>query len=104
MPITQNNINSAANGHEINRLLTAAVINKRFRALLLNDPARALATGFNGENFRLAKEERERVLAIKAQSLADFANQLTGQINPKTFRKPALLRVDSQVWLPIGAD
>lgn len=65
-----------ANGGEISRLLTAAVVNRRFCQLLLANPACALAHGYNGEAFRLDSEARDRVLAIRAQNLADFATQL----------------------------
>jgi hypothetical protein len=65
------------NGYELSRLLTAAVVNQKFRKLLLADPAIALVSGFNGEPFRLASEDKDRVLSINANSLADFAMQLT---------------------------
>jgi len=63
-------------GRELSRLLTAAVINQRFCHLLLNYPAKALASGFNGESFRLAMDEKERVLSIRANNIQDFARQL----------------------------
>lgn len=65
------------NGCELSRLLTAAVVNQNFRKLLLDDPAIALASGFNGEPFRLASADKDRVLSINANTLADFAMQLT---------------------------
>jgi hypothetical protein len=68
---------SSTSGQELSRLLTAAVVNKKFQKLLLTDPAIALASGFNGERFRLGSEEKDRVLSIHAQSLEDFASQLT---------------------------
>ena len=61
---------------EFSRLLTAAVINQRFRDMLLSDPARALATGYAGEAFLLGGEEHEKVVSIHASSLEDFARQL----------------------------
>lgn len=63
---------------EVSRLLTAAVINQRFRTMLLTNPANALARGFQGEPFQLNRDEKDRILAIQADSLADFARQLTG--------------------------
>jgi hypothetical protein len=66
------------NGGELSRLLTAAVVNQRFCKLLLSNPASALASGYNGESFRLGKEESDFILSIQAKSLADFARQLTG--------------------------
>lgn len=65
-----------ADGREISRLLTAAVINHRFCQMLLANPANALAHGYNGEAFLLESEVRDRVLSIRAQNLADFAAQL----------------------------
>jgi hypothetical protein len=67
---------STPGGRELSRLLTAAVINQRFCHLLLTYPDKALAIGFNGESFRLARDERERVLAIRAKNITDFARQL----------------------------
>jgi hypothetical protein len=65
-----------ANGKELSRLLTAAVVNQKFCKLLLTNPAIAMATGYNGEPFTLASEERDLILSIHAKSLADFAMQL----------------------------
>ena len=62
---------------EISRLLSAAVINKTFRELLLSDPARALSQGYFGETFSLDYDQQTRVLATKADSLSDFARQIT---------------------------
>jgi hypothetical protein len=64
-------------GRELARLLTAAVVNRRFCQLLLTNPETALSTGYNGESFRLASEEKDLVLSIQAQSLAEFARQLS---------------------------
>jgi hypothetical protein len=61
---------------EINRLLTAAVVNRRFRQLLLADPLAALHNGYNGENFRLTLDEVNLVQSIHATTLPDFAAQL----------------------------
>jgi hypothetical protein len=67
------------NGEELSRLLTAAVVNQRFCKMLLSNPASALDAGYHGESFRLAADEKRRILSIRAKSLADFAMQLTGQ-------------------------
>jgi hypothetical protein len=61
---------------EISRILTAAVINENFRKLLLANPDQALTKGYRGEPFHLAKEERTRLAAIRASSLAEFAAQI----------------------------
>lgn len=62
---------------ESSRLLTAAVVNQRFRQMLLSDPGQALACGYGGEAFHLGREEKDRVASIRASSLEDFAEQLT---------------------------
>jgi hypothetical protein len=104
MAITPNRTDRTSNSNEISRLLTAAVVNANFRTLLLNDPARALAIGFNGETFRFTRGEHERILSIKARSLADFAEQLTDQHRSKAYRKPVHLNADRKVFLPIRID
>ena len=63
--------------HVISRLLSAAVINKGFRDLLLSDPARALAQGYYGEEFSLDFDQKALVFSIQAESLSEFARQLT---------------------------
>ena len=61
---------------EINRLLTAAVVNRRFCRLLLANPLRALTVGYRGEAFQLDPTEVRQISAIRATSLRDFALQL----------------------------
>jgi hypothetical protein len=61
---------------EISRLLAAAVINPNFCTLLLKNPEQALSVGFQGEDFLFSEEERELILSIRANSLADLASQL----------------------------
>ena len=61
---------------EVSRLLTAAVINTGFRSMLLADPAKAIASGYQGERFQLGSHETMQVTSIHASSLADFAAQL----------------------------
>jgi len=80
---------------EISRLLSAAVINKGFRELLLSDPARALAQGYFGETFSLDIEQQTRILSIQADSLSDFARQITAPVVEKT-------ACGSAVWIPVN--
>ena len=70
------------NDAEINRLLTAAVVNRRFCRLLLSNPLAALAAGYRGEAFNLNQREVKRISGIRATSLRDFALQLL--IAPET--------------------
>ena len=62
---------------EISRLLTAAVINGSFRKALLNNPGKAISSGFGGEAFNLGADVVQRVSTIRANSLSDFATQLS---------------------------
>jgi hypothetical protein len=64
-------------GNGLSRLLTAAVVNREFCNLLLDNPTIAVEIGYNGEPFDLAAEEQELIFSIHATSLADFADQLT---------------------------
>ena len=59
----------------VSRLINAALVDRAFEYLLLTDPASALASGYNGESFKLAEGEQEFILSIRAGSLADFAAQ-----------------------------
>jgi hypothetical protein len=61
---------------ETSRLLTAAVINRRFRQMLLTDPGRALALGYGGEAFHMRSDQKESIARIQANSLEEFARQL----------------------------
>jgi hypothetical protein len=60
----------------LNRLLNAAVVNPRFRCLLLSDPVAALAAGYNGENFQLTPAEFAAVTSLRVSTVRDFATQL----------------------------
>ena len=77
------------------RLLAAAVINQGFRNLLLTRPEEALRVGFQGEKFPLSREDRQRVLAIQARDLADFALQLASPGEPCS-------QPSSGCWFPVN--
>jgi hypothetical protein len=61
---------------ELNKVLTAAVINSQFRRLLLKNPVMAIHKGFGGENFCIGSEEQRKLASIKANDLAEFAWKL----------------------------
>ncbi len=69
---------------DLNRLLSAAVVSPRFRRQLLADPAKALAAGYNGENFQLTPAEYAAVTSLRAGSIRDFAAQLLRMHQPAT--------------------
>jgi hypothetical protein len=67
---------SASDRLEVSRLLAAAVVSPKFCHLLLEDPELALEAGFQGETFSFTEEESDLIRSIRADSLADLANQL----------------------------
>jgi hypothetical protein len=69
-------INSNLNANGLSRMMTAAVVNQKFRDLLLSNPEAAMSRGYLGEKFSLNPDEMELVLSIQATSLTDFAQQL----------------------------
>lgn len=60
----------------LSRMFAAAVVNRQFCELLLNDPCEALQKGYLGEIFMLTQYENELIVSIKAKSLADLARQI----------------------------
>ncbi len=63
---------------EYSRILTAAVVNEKFRKLLLTNPGMAIKNGFGGEAFHLGADEANRIAAIQVSTLAEFARQMHG--------------------------
>lgn len=63
---------------EYSRILTAAVVNEKFRKLLLTNPGMAIKNGFGGEAFHLGVDEANRIAAIRVSTLAEFARQMNG--------------------------
>lgn len=61
---------------EFSRLLSAAVVNDQFRSMLLCDPASAVVEGYKDERFAFNRREIEKLSAIRATSLREFAAQL----------------------------
>ena len=66
-----------ATSSEYSRILSAAVINSKFRDMLLSDPVKAVSCGYSGEQFELNHEDKNRLATIRATSLAEFAAQLS---------------------------
>lgn len=77
---------------ECGRLIHAAVINKRFREMLLANPVKSIETGYSGENFSFTREEKARIRHIQARSLEDFAVQLMQVVEKPVVAEPAYLR------------
>jgi hypothetical protein len=60
----------------ISRVFAAAVVNRQFCDMLLQDPSIALQKGYLGETFPLSKEEKDLIVSIQANSLSDLAKQI----------------------------
>lgn len=84
---------------EINRVLAAAVVSQKFCALLLSDPAHAVAQGYAGEQFFLSDAEYDLVLSAKGCSLQEFAQRIGETISSRpvfTMQPANLSNIDTQ--------
>ena len=70
---TSGQLDYPARNDELNRLLSAAVVSKSFRNMLLTSPEIALASGYQGEKFDLSDADRSWLFSIKPNSLVDLA-------------------------------
>ena len=61
----------------LSKLFEAAVVNRQFCQLLLNQPETALQQGYLGNSFDLTLEEQSLIVSIQAKSLSDLAQQVT---------------------------
>ena len=77
---------------ECSRLIHAAIVNKRFREMLLANPIKSIETGYSGEYFRFSREEKERIKHIQARSLEEFALQLTQVVESPIVSEMAYIR------------
>lgn len=59
--------------HEISRIMTAAVVNIKFRQLLLNNPLLAVKMGYGDETFILEQAAADQLASIQATTLEEFA-------------------------------
>jgi len=67
-------LQSAPSG--LSQVFAAAVVNRQFCDMLLRDPSIALQKGYLGQPFSLSKEEKDLIVSIRANSLADLARQV----------------------------
>ena len=65
----------------LSRVFSAAVVNRQFCDMLLDDPYTALKKGYLGETFSLSKEEQDLIVSIRANSLADLATQVNRSLS-----------------------
>jgi len=77
---TSEQLDYTSRNDELNRLLSAAVVSKSFRNVLLTSPDIALASGYQGETFNLSEADRNWLFSIKPADLVDLAaNMVTYQ-------------------------
>ena len=60
----------------LSSVLAAAVVNREFRSMLLQNPNAALENGYMGEPFLLSSEEHSLLTSMQATSLTDLAQQI----------------------------
>lgn len=60
----------------LSSVFAAAVVNREFRNMLLQNPRSALENGYLGEQFLLSAEEHSLLTSIQATSLTDLAQQI----------------------------
>lgn len=60
----------------LSRVFAAAVVNRQFCDMLLQDPQTALQKGYLGETFALSREEHDLIISIRAASLSDLAREV----------------------------
>jgi hypothetical protein len=86
-------VDNPSRNDELNRLLSAAVVSKSFRNMLLANPEIAVASGYQGETFNLSPEDQSWLYSIRPANLIDLAaNMVTYQQN---------IRQESKVKLPV---
>lgn len=86
-PITQvtPQVDYPTRNDELNRLLSAAVVSKNFRSMLLTNPEIAVASGYQGEKFDLSADDQNWLFSIHPESLVDLAaSMVTYQQNSRT--------------------
>ena len=76
------NLSSRSNSSSaISRVFAAAIVNRQFCNMLLDDPYMALKKGYLGESFSLSKEEQDLIISIRANSLTDLAKQVNRSLS-----------------------
>jgi hypothetical protein len=75
-----------ANYHELNRILSAAIVSTGFRNMLITHPEMAITKGYQGEKFNLSSDEYQWLVSVQATDLSSFASQL---LNFQTSHTPS---------------
>ena len=92
-------VDSPPSNDELNRLLSAAVVSKSFRNMLLTNPEIAVDSGYQGETFNLSPEDQNWLYSIRPANLIDLAANMVayrqeGNVNLPVEPVPHLVRVN----------
>jgi len=79
---------SPSSNDEMNRLLCAAVVSKKFRNTLISNPKAAVTSGYQGESFNLSDEERGWLYSIRPANLVDLAANMVAHQQESTLSMP----------------
>jgi hypothetical protein len=61
---------------ELHRLISAAIVNQRFRCHLLENPLEAVRAGYLGQTFSLTSQECELLASIAASDFTTFSQYI----------------------------
>lgn len=76
---------------EFGRLVHAAIINPRFRQMLLTNPENTIDKGFYGESFHFASEIKEQIKHIQAGTLEEFSARVLEIVETPSIVEMAVL-------------
>lgn len=77
---------------EFGRLIHAAIINTRFREILLKNPVCAIENGYQGESFQFSSELKERIKLIQAGTLEEFSTKILSVVDTSNISEMAVLQ------------
>jgi hypothetical protein len=81
-------IDYPSHNDELNRLLSAAVVSKSFRNMLLTNPEIAVTSGYQGETFNLSPEDQNWLYSIRPVSLSDLAANMVAYQHESKVKLP----------------
>ncbi|HEX7557518.1 MAG TPA: hypothetical protein VF338_12890 [Leptolinea sp.] len=76
---------------EFGRLVHAAIINSRFRQMLLTNPQCTIEKGYFGESFHFSNEMKEQINHIRVGTLEEFSSQVLQIVDAPSFAEMAVL-------------
>lgn len=76
---------------EFGRLIHAAIINTRFRQLLITNPVNTIEKGYLGESFYFPNDVKNQIQNIHAGNLEEFSSQVVQIIETTSVPEIAVL-------------